>query len=182
MMQYIEEHQEIPKGEAAGTPVEEPRKRRRVRNLVAERRQKPKERTQGYGESRRKLAAACRKVSRSAKVAWRKRNIIRKIQTQGNCRWRKELSASRNMKRRVAVARHKGNFVSKQSTRGNVEQETQKGRAEKKCLKYPECKTGIKDPRTRRHLCLQMERTTEEFNRKVLGLEFLKRANGTFVG
>jgi hypothetical protein len=48
-----------------------------------------------------------------------------------------------------------------------------------KCRKGPECKTGIKDPRTRWHLRLQIERTTEEFNRKVLGLEFLKRANGT---
>jgi hypothetical protein len=40
VMQYIEEHQEIPKGEAAVMPVGEPRKRRRVCNLAAERRQK----------------------------------------------------------------------------------------------------------------------------------------------
>jgi hypothetical protein len=38
MMQPTEGHQEIPKGEAAVKPVGEPRKRRRVRNLAAERR------------------------------------------------------------------------------------------------------------------------------------------------
>jgi uncharacterized protein YdaU (DUF1376 family) len=35
IMQYIEEHQEIPKEEAAVKPVGGPRKRRRVRNLTA---------------------------------------------------------------------------------------------------------------------------------------------------
>jgi hypothetical protein len=70
MMQSIAEHQENPKGEAAVMPVEEPRNRRRVQNLAAECRQKRKERTRGNHGSRRKLAAACRKVSRHAKVAW----------------------------------------------------------------------------------------------------------------
>jgi hypothetical protein len=72
MMQSVEEHQEIPKGEAAVMPVREPRKRRRVCNLTTGRRQKRKERTRGYRGSRRKSAAACKKVSRHAKVAWRK--------------------------------------------------------------------------------------------------------------
>jgi hypothetical protein len=47
MMQSTEEHQEIPKGEAAVMPVGEPRKRRRVRSLAGERRQKRKK---GPGE------------------------------------------------------------------------------------------------------------------------------------
>jgi hypothetical protein len=93
MMQSIQEHQQIPKGEAAGMPVGGTRKRRRVWNLTVERRQKPKERTRGYCGSRRKLAAACRKVSCGATVAWRKRNI-RKIWTQGNCEPRKEFAAA----------------------------------------------------------------------------------------
>jgi hypothetical protein len=38
MMQYIEEHQEIPKGEAAVMPVGEPRKQCRDQNLAVERR------------------------------------------------------------------------------------------------------------------------------------------------
>jgi hypothetical protein len=61
MMQSTEEHQEIPKGEAAVMPVGEPRKRRRVQSLATERRQKRKERTRGNRGSRRKLAAACRR-------------------------------------------------------------------------------------------------------------------------
>jgi hypothetical protein len=95
MMQSIEEHQEIPKGEAAVMPVGEPRKRRRVCNLAAERRQKTRERAQGYSESRRKSAAACRKVFRRAKVAWRKINFIRKIQIQASRESRKELAVAR---------------------------------------------------------------------------------------
>jgi hypothetical protein len=71
MMQSTEEHQEIPKGEAAVMPVGEPRKRRRVRNLAAERRQKRKERIRRSCESKRRSTVACRKVSRRAKVAWR---------------------------------------------------------------------------------------------------------------
>jgi hypothetical protein len=48
MMQSTEEHQEIPKKDAAVMPVGEPRKRRRVCNLAAERLQKRKEWTRGY--------------------------------------------------------------------------------------------------------------------------------------
>jgi hypothetical protein len=72
IMKFTEEHQENPKGKAAVMAVGGPRKRCRVRNLAAERRQKRKERTRRYRGSRRKLAAACRKVSRPAKVARRK--------------------------------------------------------------------------------------------------------------
>jgi hypothetical protein len=36
MMQSIEEHQEISKGEAAAMPVRGPRKRRRVSNMAAD--------------------------------------------------------------------------------------------------------------------------------------------------
>jgi hypothetical protein len=42
MMQSVEEHQDIPKEDAAVMPVGGPRKRRRVWNLTAERRQKRK--------------------------------------------------------------------------------------------------------------------------------------------
>jgi hypothetical protein len=54
MMQYTEGHQEISKGEAAVMPVGEPRKRRRVQNMAAERCQKRKERAPGNHRSRRK--------------------------------------------------------------------------------------------------------------------------------
>jgi hypothetical protein len=54
MMQSIEEHQEIPKGEAAVMPVRGLKKCHSVRNLTAELRQKPKERTREYCGSRKK--------------------------------------------------------------------------------------------------------------------------------
>jgi hypothetical protein len=78
------------------------------------------------------------------------------------------------MTRRAAVARRKGNFARKHSTRNNVEQETRKARAEKRCWKGPEYRKGIKDPRTRGNLLLQIEGKTEQFNRKALGLEIVK--------
>jgi hypothetical protein len=102
-MRSIEEHQDIPKGEAAVMPVREPRKRSRVCNLAVERHQKRKERTWGNSGSRRKSAAACRRVSHLAKVAWQKRNI-RKIRIQASCELRKEVAiAHRKMPRRAKV-------------------------------------------------------------------------------
>jgi hypothetical protein len=94
MMQTTEEHQEIPKGEAAVMPVGEPRKRCRVRSLAAERGQKRKERTRGNRGSRRKSAAACRKVSHCARVAWHRKSVVRNIGTQENCGPRKEFAAA----------------------------------------------------------------------------------------
>jgi hypothetical protein len=85
MIQYIEGHKEIHKDDTAVMPVGGQRKRRRDCNLAAERRQKMKERTRGYSGSRKTSAAVCRKVSRRAKVAWRKRNLIRKIRIQASC-------------------------------------------------------------------------------------------------
>jgi hypothetical protein len=82
MMQSTEKHQEITKGEAAVMLVGEPRKRRRVRSLAAERSQKRKERTRENRGSRRKLAAACRKVSRCARVAWHRKSVVRKLGTR----------------------------------------------------------------------------------------------------
>jgi hypothetical protein len=112
LMQSLEEHQDIPKGEAAVMPVGEPRKRHRVRNLAAERRQKMRERTQGYCESKRKLAAACRKVFRCANVAWRKRNLFRNVQTERNCGPRKRLTVTgRKTIRHATVAWHSENVV-----------------------------------------------------------------------
>jgi hypothetical protein len=84
MMQSVEEHQDIHKEDVAVMPVGEPRKRRRVCNLASERSQKKKKRTRGKSGSRRKYAAAGRKVSRRAKLAWRKRNIDGKECTRAN--------------------------------------------------------------------------------------------------
>jgi hypothetical protein len=78
MMQSVGENQEITKEEAAVMPVGGLRRRRRDRNVSAGRRQKPKRRIQASLISRKRLTIAGRKVSRRARVAWRKRNIARK--------------------------------------------------------------------------------------------------------
>jgi hypothetical protein len=48
--------------------------------------------------------------------------------------------------------------------------------------KDPECKIGINDPDTREQLHLKIERMSDGIDRKALGLEFVKRAPGTFSG
>jgi hypothetical protein len=58
MMQSIEEHWEIPKEEATVMPVGKPRKRRRIRNLAAERRQKME--GQDPGKKRIQEEVGCR--------------------------------------------------------------------------------------------------------------------------
>jgi hypothetical protein len=79
MMQSIEELQEIPKGEAAVMPAGGLRKWRSVQNLAAERHQKRKGRTRGYYGSRKRVTIADRKMTRCTGMAWRRKNIFRKI-------------------------------------------------------------------------------------------------------
>jgi hypothetical protein len=95
-MQSVKEHQEIPKEDPAVMPVGELRKRSRGRNLAAGHRQKPKRRIQAGCESRGKSVAACKKMTRRATVAWRKRNpnIFRRTVIQGNCGPRSTLTAA----------------------------------------------------------------------------------------
>jgi hypothetical protein len=102
MMQSMEEHRDILTQDAVVMPVGEPRKRRRVRNLAAKSHQKRKERTRGN------CGTTCRKkVSRHATVAWRKRNLFRKIWTKVNCGPRSTLAAaSRKITRSAKVAWH----------------------------------------------------------------------------
>jgi hypothetical protein len=88
------EQQEIPKEGAAVMPVGEPRQRRRVCNLTPERDQNRKERTPTYRGSKRKSAAACRKVSHHKKVAWPEGKLVRRIGNEENCGPRKEFSPS----------------------------------------------------------------------------------------
>jgi hypothetical protein len=129
MMQSTEEHQDIPKGEAAVMPVGEPKKRRWVCNLAAERRQKMKKRTRGSRGSRRKSSAACRKVSCRAKVARRKMNLFMNVQTQRNCGPRKRVTVTgRKTTRRATVAWHSENVVKKDWTTASVVQVIQRER------------------------------------------------------
>jgi hypothetical protein len=70
MMQSIEEHQEIPKGEATVMTIGGLRKQHRVWNQAAEHRQKQEERTQGYYGSRKRVNVAGRRMTRCTGVAW----------------------------------------------------------------------------------------------------------------
>jgi hypothetical protein len=73
-------HREVPMEDAVVKLVRGRKKRHRGRHISAGRRRKPKELTRGDCGSRGKLAAACRKVSCHAAVAWRKRKLSRNIQ------------------------------------------------------------------------------------------------------
>jgi hypothetical protein len=121
-MQSIQEHQAIPKKDAAVMPVGRLRKRRRDRKQAAGRHGEPKELNRGICGSRKKLTAACRKVFRRATVAWRKINVFRKILTHGNCGLRKAVTAAGMKITRCAGHRRKG------QNKDDVERETRKGR------------------------------------------------------
>jgi hypothetical protein len=70
MMQSAEEHQDFRSEDVVVRPVKGLKKRHRGRKLTAGRRGETKKLTRGNCGSRRKLAAACRKVSRHAAVVW----------------------------------------------------------------------------------------------------------------
>jgi hypothetical protein len=198
MMQSTEEHQEIPKGEAAVMPVAEARKRRRVRNLAAEHRQKRKEKTRGNRGSRRNSAAACRKLTRRAQVAWHKRNLVRRSGTQENCGPLKEFSAKGVLPyqnkdtHRAKVAWHKERSHEETSdeqgrwkvqTRNKFTNGNRKGWTFGKRHRVdPEGSTGMKDPNTRRHRRLKNENTAGRIFEKTFRLQIAKREDGSSVG
>jgi hypothetical protein len=126
MMQSAEEHQDIPSEDVAVMPVREPRKRCRGQKLTAGQRGEPKELTRGNCGSRRKLAAACMKVSRHTIVAWLKRKLFRKSGTQEHCgSWRLFAAASRGMARCARVSLRRGHN-GKRHGQVNVGQEIKK--------------------------------------------------------
>jgi hypothetical protein len=71
-MKSLAEHLEVPKEGAAVETIGALEDRQGDRHLAVERRRLPKKRTQGDGGSRKKLAVACRQMSRRAVPAWRK--------------------------------------------------------------------------------------------------------------
>jgi hypothetical protein len=90
----VVEHQDIPTEDVAVMSVGEPRNRRKVWKSAAGRSGEPKKLNRGNHGSRRRLAAACRKVSRHATVTWRQRNLIRQIWTEVNCGPQSTLAAA----------------------------------------------------------------------------------------
>jgi hypothetical protein len=92
------------------------------------------------------LAAACRKVSRCAAVAWRKLNLFRKILTHGHCGLRREVTATGMKITRCAVHRRKG------QNKDDAERETRKGTFEKKSWKGSACNIDIRNRGLRQQL------------------------------
>jgi hypothetical protein len=146
-MQSVEKHQEIPKEETVVKLVKRRRRRHRGRDPAAGRRGEPKEPTRGDCESGKKLAVAWKKITRLATVAWRKRNVLRKIVTQGNCGPRSTLTAAGIMiTRHARVALRRVNFVRKDCTRAKDERVTQRvGPLRKNLRMHHEGKCGTKD-------------------------------------
>jgi hypothetical protein len=139
-------HEEFRMEEAAVKSSGTMKKRHRDRHLASERRGEPKELTRGICESRRKLAATCRKVSLRAAVAQHKKNVFRKILTQGNCGPRKKLAvAGRKTTRCAKVAQCKG-YRRKRQDKDLIAPRGPKGRTVgKRRWKGPECNNGIRD-------------------------------------
>jgi hypothetical protein len=91
------------------------KKRHRDRHLAAGRRGEPKEVTRGECGSRRKLAAACFKLSRRAALARRKGNMFGKFRTWGNWGSRSKLAAAGiRMTHSTQVARHREHGLQRQ--------------------------------------------------------------------
>jgi hypothetical protein len=158
------EERQVPEDNATVMPVEEPKKkRRRDRRLAAERRRhKQRISTQESRGPPKELAVArrgttCRekvarkapidRMSRSATVAWRKRNIFRKSSTQRNCGPLKEVTASRM--KITCCAGHKRMGEHKSKVRTKTIKKLTFG---KRLWKGPECNTGIRDQDLRQHL------------------------------
>jgi hypothetical protein len=108
---------------------------------------KPTKLIRGDGESRKKLVAACRKVSCCAALAWRKRNLVRDIRTQGNCGPRQGLCAAGILVTlRARLAQRKGTFARKNKTRNHAGRRTSRQPFGKRRWRYSEGNLGRKDP------------------------------------
>jgi hypothetical protein len=140
------EHREVPMEEATVKSSETMKKRHRGWHLTTGRCGEPKGLNQGDCGSRRKLTAACRKVSRHAAVIWHKRNVFRNIWAQGNCGLWKELAAAgRRMTHSTEVAQRRGHDR-KRYDQDDVVQETWRGWTfRKRRWKGPACNNGIRD-------------------------------------
>jgi hypothetical protein len=175
------ERREIPTEVAAVKSSRTMKKRYRGRRKSAGRRGKPKELTRSDCGSRGLLAAACRKVSRRATVAWCKRYVSRKIRTQDNCRPWSTL--------RSKVARRKVKVVREGRTKHSVAPRTQRGcTCRMKRWKDPSCvfriqnqegKNGIRNRGLRQQL--QSKRESTKIYRKNTGLEIIKEIARSLV-
>jgi hypothetical protein len=157
MMQSVAKHQVALKEDAVVKPVKVRKERHRSRKPAAERRGEPKEMTRGDCGCGRKLAAACRRVSRRARVAWRKRNFLRKIGTQENCGLAKEFAATGIRTTRCAKVAQSREHKLQRQEEDDITPRIWKGRKDGERLwKGPECNSGIRGRRLRQQLRRRM--------------------------
>jgi hypothetical protein len=80
-------------------------------------------------------------------VAWRKRNLVRKIEIQDNCEpWKKWTVTGRKMTSRATVAWRSENVVRKNWIRNQAKRGIPKQRKDWEGLwKFPECNNGKRD-------------------------------------
>jgi hypothetical protein len=153
------EHREVPNEDAVVKPVRGRKKRQRGRKQAAGQHGELKELIRGDCGSRKKLAAACREVSHSATVAWRKRNIFRKSLTQRNCGPRKEVTAAE-----MKVTRCPGHRR-KEQNKDDVAPGSQRGGTfDRRLWRSPECKKGIRSGVVEEPLHLRKGRKTVNSN------------------
>jgi hypothetical protein len=163
LMQSVAEHQVAPKEDAIVKPVKGRKKRHKSRKLAAERRGVPKELNRRDCGSGKKSAAACRKVSSYAKVAWRKRHLFEKIGTQGNCGPRSKLtSAGIKTTRHAEVTWRERNSIRKDWTTDKGEREARRARMlRRRVQSRQENGKGIRELGGRRPLYRRKRRPTK---------------------
>jgi hypothetical protein len=111
------------------------------------------------------LIVAGKKITRHATVAWRKRNVLRKIVNEGNYGPRKTLTVTgRRTTSRATVAWHSENVVRKDCTREQAKQETQKRQ-----------RMRIRNLCSRQPLYLRSEETTSGIYKRPIVLETAKQ-------
>jgi hypothetical protein len=173
------ERQMVPTEEVARKSSRVTKKRPRGRHIAAGRRVKPTKKTRGDCESRRKLVAASRKVSRCAAVAWRRKSIFRNLRTQGICGPRQGLGASgKTMTLRAGLARRKGTFAKKNQTRNKAGRRASRQPFGKRRWMYRECKngtTGIRNQSSRQQARLRSERTHSRIVGREIRLDIRKQ-------
>jgi hypothetical protein len=100
----VAQQREVPNEDAVEKLVNGRKRRHRGKKQAAERCEEPEELTRGICGSQRKLAATCRKVSRRATVARRRRDTFKNERTQDGCQGRLE-AARRGTSHRAEMIR-----------------------------------------------------------------------------
>jgi hypothetical protein len=186
MMQSAEEHHEVPDEGAVEAPVRIRKRRHKGRKETAGRRLEPKGLNRGDRGSRKKLAAACRKASHRATVAWIKRNVFRKSWTCEFYGLRKEVTAPRKevtapRKEVTRCERHRRKVAQRSPTGGAFEH---------RCRRGSQYGMGRKDPTvidiggwsSRQLSPLERRGSIYKIRKTTLNTESLRRAPGMFIG